>query len=75
MLENRLSNELSNVKNTGDINRTQISYLQIEMGEHVSWLFFRVSGTNDHSFFLNIGEKDKELARLSEAQLRGNVRV
>jgi hypothetical protein len=35
MLENRLSSEIANVRGTGEINRTQISYINIEMAEQV----------------------------------------
>jgi hypothetical protein len=35
MFESRVNNELSNVKTTGDMNRTAIQYIQIEMIEMV----------------------------------------
>ena len=35
ILESRVNNELSMIRNTGEINRTNISYIQIELAEHV----------------------------------------
>ena len=35
MLENRLSSEIANVRGSAEINRTQISYMQIEIAEQV----------------------------------------
>ena len=36
MMETRITNELAQIRNTGEINRTNITYIQIEMLEHVS---------------------------------------
>ena len=39
IFESRLTNELTSIKNTGDVNRTQISYMQVEMQENVKLIF------------------------------------